>query len=91
MNDRLSKKKIDSSLKALTALLFANVSVIFILVAFTLNFGESTTTSSQTSSPNIVPQDNSNSLLSRKVIAWFGAGAFGYAAIYAIGKNIAEE
>ena len=32
-----------------------------------------------------------NSMSVERIIAWFGAGAFGYAAIYAIGKNIAEK
>jgi hypothetical protein len=33
----------------------------------------------------------SNSMSVEKVIAWFCAGALGYAAFYAIGKNIANK
>ena len=93
MSDKkiISSKKIDSFSKILTALLFANVSVIFILIAFTLNLKESTTSSLNNSSPSIVQNSNSDSLLGRKVIAWFCAGAFGYGAIYAIGRSISDK
>jgi len=33
----------------------------------------------------------SKSMSEEKIIAWFCAGALGYAAFYAIGKNIAEK
>ncbi len=33
----------------------------------------------------------SNSMSEEKIIAWFCAGALGYATFYAIGKNIAEK
>lgn len=33
----------------------------------------------------------SSSMSEEKIIAWFFAGALGYAALYAIGKNIAEK
>jgi len=45
-------------------------------------------------SPEFLKQNTSNvsnSMSVEKVIAWFCAGAFGYAAFYAIGKNIAEK
>ena len=87
----MSKHKIDHLSKMLVSLLFANVSIIFILIALTLNFRRSITPSTKTSSPNIVQNDSSNSLLGKKTIAWFFAGAFGYAAIYVVGKNIVDE
>lgn len=83
MNQRLSK--------ALIVLLFANISAIFVSVAFTFNLGESSTTSSQTTSLKTLSQDNFNLLQSNEAIVWFGVGVFGYAAIYAIAKNIVEK
>jgi hypothetical protein len=55
------------------------------------NLKESATPSVNDSSSSILQNGNSNSLLGRKVIAWFCAGAFGYAAIYVVGKNIADK
>ena len=40
---------------------------------------------------NIIKSDVSNSLSVNKIIIWFCAGVLGYAAIYTIGKNIAEK
>ena len=90
--DRMaSNKKVNSLSRLLAPLLLANVSLIFILIGFTLNLRESEIPSAENSSSKIVQTDRSNSLLGNKVIAWFFAGAFGYAAIYAIGKNIADK
>lgn len=93
MSDKkiISSKKIDFFSRILTPLLFANVSTIFILIAFTLNLKEYTTSSVNESSPSIVQNNNSNSFLAKKVIAWFCAGAFGYGAIYTVGKNISDK
>ena len=84
-------KKIDFLSRLVIPFLLANVSLIFILIGFTLNLRESKIPSAENSSSKIVQNDSSSSLLGRKVVAWFCAGAFGYAAIYAIGKNIADE
>ena len=67
------------------------LSLIFILACSSLGFRGSKIPSAENSSLKIIQTDRSNSLLNNKVIAWFCAGAFGYAAIYAIGKNIADK
>ena len=61
------------------------------LAGFSLSLRDPRIPSAENSSSEIVQTDRSNPLLRYKVIAWFCAGAFGYAAIYAIGKNIADE
>ena len=94
MSDKkiISSKKIDSFPERSIVLLAVLVNMIISLkMVFTPNLKESTTSPTNNPSPNIVQDSNLDSLQSRKVIAWFCAGVFGYGAIYAVGKNISDR
>lgn len=68
---------------------FNIIALIAVIGMTILSFGYLNKNSAQITTQDA--SNTSNSMSEEKIIAWFCAGALGYAAFYAIGKNIAEK
>ena len=68
---------------------FNTIALIAVIGMTILSFGYLNRNSAQITNQDA--SNTSNSMSEEKIIAWFCAGALGYAAFYAIGKNIAEK